>query len=128
VSSYRTDYDSWPWNGHREQAREDARRDHKDRDLYDRYDGEHKRAYAEEFDRETLRIEERRREEREEEEFRERQAEERATAWRKREEYEREMMEQERLEEERRAEEEQESEPGPEAPQEQPVSGEGARP
>jgi hypothetical protein len=66
--SWRTDYDSWPWNGHREQAREDAKYGRKNRDLYDPHDGEHKEAYAEEFDRETYRIEERKREEREEEE------------------------------------------------------------
>jgi hypothetical protein len=66
--SYRTDYDSWPWHGHKEQARLDAQNGRKNRDLYDRYDGEPKVAYAQAFDEETRRIEERKREEREAEE------------------------------------------------------------
>lgn len=115
MSSYRTDYDSWPWNGHRAQAREDASRDHKDLDLYDPYDGDHKRAYAEEFDRETRRIEDHRREEREEEERQERQIQQRIADRRRQEEYEREMAEQERQQEE------QESEPGPEPEPEEEV-------
>lgn len=64
--SFRTDYDSWPWRGHKEQARDDATFSHKNRDLYDHYDGEHKEAYAEEFDREIRKIEERKQMEREE--------------------------------------------------------------
>jgi hypothetical protein len=93
MHSYRVDYDSWPWNGHREQAREDARYGRKDRDLYDPYDGDHKRAYADEFNRETRRIEDHRREEREEEERQERQAHERAMERRREEEYRRQVEE-----------------------------------
>jgi hypothetical protein len=69
--SYRTDYDSWPYRGHREQGEEDARRGRKDYDLYDPYDGENKRAYVEGYREEERRIE-RQREEREEEEQEER--------------------------------------------------------
>ncbi len=64
----RTDYDSWPWRGHERQGEDDARRGWKNRDLYDRYDGEHKMRYTEAYDRQERRIEEERREEREEEE------------------------------------------------------------
>ena len=107
MHSIRVDYDSWPYNGHREQAREDARYGHKDRDLYDPYDGENKRAYAEEFNRETRRIEDRRREEREEEERTERREHEREMERRRQEEYRRECEEQEiqRQEEEQQEEE-----------------------
>lgn len=66
--SYRSDYDSWPWNGTREEARQDARYSHQNRDLYDRYGSDKQRAYQEEFDREQRRIEDRKREEREQEE------------------------------------------------------------
>ena len=93
MMSYRTEYDNWPWRGHREQGREDARYGRKDRDLYDRYDGEHKRAYVEEFDRETRRIEDQRRERREEEEREERHAAEAARRRREEKEYERQLQE-----------------------------------
>jgi hypothetical protein len=73
--SFKIDYDSWPWNGHKEQAREDAKFSHKNRDLYDHYDGEHKRAYAEEFDRETRKIEERKRYEEEQRYYEEQERE-----------------------------------------------------
>jgi len=65
---FRTDYDSWPWHGHERQGAEDARlRGRKNRDLYDHYDGEHKRCYANAYDRAKRQIEDRRREEQEEE-------------------------------------------------------------
>jgi len=102
MKSYRTDYDSWPWHGHRDQAREDARYDHQDRDLYDRYDGEPKRAYAEEYDRERRRIEDDRREEerREEERVERRTREHREEARREEEEmYYRAQEEQRQMEE-----------------------------
>jgi hypothetical protein len=110
--SWRTDYDSWPYNGHREQAREDARYGHKDRDLYDPYDGDHKRAYAQEFDRETRRIEDNLREEREEKKRAERRAHERMMEQRRQEEYE--------IEQQREYERQMEEEPPVEEPLQSP--------
>jgi len=101
--SIRTDYDAWPWRGHREQAREDAQYGRKNRHLYDRWGGQNKRAYAEEYDIETRRIEARRREEREEEERAERRAEERREEQRRYDRYiesQREAEEQEQIEHE----------------------------
>jgi len=38
--SFKTDYDSWPWNGgYKEQARNDAKFGRKNRDLYAHYKG-----------------------------------------------------------------------------------------
>lgn len=56
--SFRTEFDEWPWRGHKQQGREDARNGRKNIELYDHYDGEHKKAYANEFDRETREIRE----------------------------------------------------------------------
>ena len=114
--SIRTDYDSWPWDGHREQAREDARYGQKDRDLYDPYDGDHKRAYAEEYDREERRMADRRREEREEEERAQRRAQER----RRQEEWEQERYYQEQEEEQQPEEDDSEKGALADAPKEEP--------
>ncbi len=58
--TFRTEYDSWPWRGHREQGRQDAEIGRRNRDLHDRYGSDRKRAYAEEFDREERRLEDQR--------------------------------------------------------------------
>ncbi len=76
MRSYRTEHDSWPWRGTEEQAREDARRGSRDRDLDDRFGTNQQRAYHEAFASETRSIE-RRREERREEERQEEAREER---------------------------------------------------
>lgn len=70
--SYRSEYDSWPWNGTRDEAREDARYGRRNHGLDDRYGNDQQRIYAEEYRREERRIEDRRAEERAEEEREER--------------------------------------------------------
>jgi len=55
--SRHTDWDSWPWDGHRTQAREDARRGRRDYDLYDPCGSGRQEAYYEEHRREERRME-----------------------------------------------------------------------
>lgn len=100
--SYRTEHDSWPYLGTRRQAEEDARYDHKNRDLYNRYGTDQQRVYREEYDRQEQRIEDRKREEREQEE-REQHRRHEAILKRQREEqweYERQQEQQQQEEEE----------------------------